>query len=87
MRKTICYCDFCHRETIDTDLQAFGAEGVSYEVCKGCIIGIIRKVIKEKTFVLSPWCKFCDGKGVIKEAALDYDRITYETKKCEVCKI
>jgi hypothetical protein len=87
MKKVTNYCDFCHRETRETDLQVFGAEGVSYEACKGCIMAILRRVAKDKLLVLSPWCKNCSGTGIVKEANNDYDHITYETKKCEACKI
>jgi len=85
MRKTICYCDFCKKETPDDNLAVFGD---NYEICKSCRYEIVAKVIREKTFNLTPWCKICKATGKIKESVgCGYDHNVYETKKCDACTI
>ncbi len=88
MRKTVCYCDICKKETKESDLKVFGSEGISYEICLGCRNGIIHKVMNDKIFILTPWCKVCNGTGIIKESIdCSYDHNQYEIKKCENCKL
>lgn len=84
MRKTVCYCDICKKEVKEVDLRLFD----SYEICLCCRRNIIHRVIKDKPFILTPWCKVCNGMGIIRESIdCGYDHNQYETKKCENCKI
>lgn len=89
MRKIICYCDICKKETPDNALSTYFDPKVGYEICKVCCRNIITKVINGKLINLTPWCKICNGVGTIEES-VSYEadgRNKYETIKCKECEI